>query len=253
MFRQKTGDIASQWYVKVLQALDAYLKYGNPEELHTARVALKRLFTLWRMNRKHAGKECARIILLWKAVFREAGAERSSYVNAILIRKYSLHQNGSNPKQIKNTPALPVFMTMRELLENEQGNLVRLASDSGFNACRKFCREELEELLTLLLISDQEFWHPARKKAKRVRYLFDLLRATGKLIPEAGLYNAIDQIQEHIGNWHDLVQFRSAFELSKPDEIKLAADINFSAQKITFCVEELFNSCSPEWLPGYLR
>jgi CHAD domain-containing protein len=253
MFRQRTGNSVKKWYVKVFQALDTYLQSGDPEELHTARVVLKRLFTLWRMNRKHAGKECMRLILIWKAVFKEAGVDRSSYVNAILIKKYSLHQNGSNPKKIKYTPALAVFLANRELLEKEQENLVNLASGSNFKACRKFCKKELEQLISLLLTSDQEFWHPARRKAKRIRYLVDLFQATGKMIPEARWYNAIDRLQEHIGKWHDLVQFRSSFDPSELDAKKLSTAIHQEANKITVCVHELFNSCSPECLPGYLR
>lgn len=252
MFRRKSYVIANGLYARVTDALSNYTEGSGMEELHIARVALKRLFTLWRMNRKHSGRECHGLVMIWKCVFREAGATRNQHVNSILFKKYSLYHKRSIPHESMNAPVLPVYLIMRELLEKEQNKLVSLASLSGYDECMKFCRNELEKLLSLLLTCDEEFWHPARKKAKHIRYIFDLFEETGKM-PEAGFYDAVDRLQKQIGDWHDLVQFRSAFLPSELNVNKLKADITFVEQKVNASVAELFNSCSPEWLPDYLR
>lgn len=252
-FSKKSCDYASQLYSRAMHALDSYVHAGDHEELHKARVALKRLFTLWRMNRRKMCRECRLFILIWKSVFRQAGLQRSEHLMDSLNKKYAPGRIAPIGGSCSDYALLQVYLTVRSLLEVRQKQLVDMASEASFDECMKFCRKETGELLVLLITGDKEFWHPVRKKAKRVSYIFELVHEAGKPMPDIRLYRLLERMQNVIGHWHDLKQFQSNYKSAETDTAKLESDIGLAEKKVNELTVDLFNSCSPEWLPDYLR
>lgn len=196
---------------KASNALLAYCHTGEAEDLHRFRVACKRLFMIYTVNEGYVKTTDLQLILNWKSAFKVAGWQRALELEERLVSRFSSlgkarSDSESNPGRIKSK-----LRASLHLLKESRKELVAHSGNAGRRQWDSYLKKQADRLYTYLLLDDLNFWHDARKCAKRMLYGAELYSAAGKKSAPIPFRVVLDQLQDSIGEWHDLNLFRSNY------------------------------------------
>jgi CHAD domain-containing protein len=200
-----------KWTRKRFSILVQHIVYygvlHQPDDLHEVRVQLKRLSALFFLCKKLGWKVTGEKAV--RELFKHAGTIRSAHVHLAISEKWKMNDIPLADAQ-KTT-----IHTENELFSLKESYYI----SSMERICRKLCRNcrkiskrqwrrffsaQIAILKTAFANqSDPDQLHDQRKRIKRLIYLMELLPS--KAAKKANFQvKKMDQLQDKIGNWHDL-------------------------------------------------
>jgi CHAD domain-containing protein len=209
--------------------LDRYLAGSDPEDLHQMRLSLKRARALaWIHDKADGRRRIRKRLKPWIRLYRLSGSVRDLEVQLKLLNALD-----APPEIIARWEASLSCARDRFLDEAQDGDgtLVRCAGNIRRHAGRLGASPALETVRQLWRDVTRDFdpgnilhWHEHRKRLKRLIYLDRQLPGMFQRLPllpySIGL--RMDDLQDSIGKWHDVVIILAAFDRHPMTEAETA-------------------------------
>jgi len=200
----------------MLAHLLAFCETQKPEELHQFRVQVKKIKALLLFLQ---GRSAVKQLKPLQAIFKQAGKIRSAHVNLAFIELADAEIKNEQEK-IAHSESKRLYSKVGvhvKTLKKLRKALAAIFQDIENKAVVRAYKKQLKKLRRFFTRSDLPVLklHQNRKKIKNLLYFCDVL--PGSLLQKFQLNIAyLDQLQEAIGEWHDVVV---AFELLKTEGI----------------------------------
>ena len=197
--------------------LEKYKTTQNTESLHQFRVHLKKLkagLQVLASRKKTRGLQKARGVV--RKVFLEAGEVREKELIEHWLKRHRM-QTILSKKQIhqhtqKAKAGLSAHYKKYEKKLDKISGFIREAmlSISDKDLDKYWTSLEKEWQVNQAMIPPSTQWHDRRKLAKKILYTLNAFpaRTRSSLLPARNL-NALDQLQDAIGQWHDEVLLKN--------------------------------------------
>lgn len=203
----------------MLAHLLAFCATQKPEELHQFRVQVKKIKALLLFLQGHSAIKQLKPL---QAIFKQAGKIRSAHVNLAFIEQYQVADAEIKNEQEKIAHSESQRFCSKvgahvKTLKKLRKTLAATFQDIENKAVVRVCKKQLKKLSRFFTRPDLPVvqLHHIRKKIKNLLYFCDVL--PDSLLQKFQLNIAyLDQLQEAIGQWHDVVV---AFELLKTEGI----------------------------------
>lgn len=209
--------------------LDTYLTGRDPEDLHQMRLSLKRARALaWIHDKAGGHRDLRKQLKPWIRLYRLSGEVRDLEVQLKL-----LHALDAPPGTIARWEEM--LARARDSFLHEarsgDGSLGKCTSAIRRHTCRLEATPARETVRQLWTTATRDLdpanslqWHDNRKRIKRLVYLDRQLPAMFHLLPlvpySIGL--RMDDLQDAIGKWHDVVIVLEAFDRHPMTEAEAA-------------------------------
>jgi CHAD domain-containing protein len=209
--------------------LDRYLAGGDPEDLHQMRLSLKRARALaWIHDKAGGHRRIRRRLKPWIRLYRLSGSVRDLEVQLKL-----LHALDAPPGVIARweemlSSARDSFLDEAQdgdgTLSQCTGNIRRHAGRLGVTPALETVSQLWRDTARELDPGNILHWHEHRKRLKRLIYLDSQLPDMFQILPlvpySIGL--RMDDLQDTIGKWHDVVIIMAAFDRHPMTEAETA-------------------------------
>jgi CHAD domain-containing protein len=201
-----------EWQKVALQQLDDFIQYSQPENLHKARVMMKKMLASAKLISHLTGKR-NRCFKEWKTISSLAGDVRlTGIINKLLVRYPTLGDLKISEKVIavRMRALQKRFLKSRKFLEESKVELSASMKKIQAKDLVKFLNNQLSKSVEgINTLPETTGWHKSRIHLKRVMYLSSLL-TTKQLsgLKVDVLHPFFDQLQEDLGQWHDLTDLR---------------------------------------------
>jgi CHAD domain-containing protein len=223
MKKKDESKYLNKHWKKMQNGLKTYLKTGDKEQLHTLRVEVKKLRAmLTLMQTITRNKKLLKLFKPVKTVFKHAGEIRNSQINLELAQQYQLHNEEFEYSQRQHMEQCaeefkqkaPEYIKKLKRANHRIKSSLRRVPDKSVAG---FYKNQLKQIAGSLAIPHfDEGLHDCRKQMKILMYNYGL---SEKALQNRVDFNEpyIDDLQSHIGNWHDHIL---AIELFASPEIQ---------------------------------
>jgi CHAD domain-containing protein len=197
-----------------LQMLQTFTPGADEEIIHQLRVSLKKIkAVLLFISTLHPAK-AKQIRKKVQLIFRAAGSIREAQLQLQWLKKkryLHLIKAASLEQKIKQDEEL--FLQQKELfhtlLTSIREDVLKQIHKIKSSAVTEYAVKLKEELHEQAIHVVKDDWHELRKLSKQLLYAHHWVSEQDKLKVMTVLsYHSIDQLQEEIGMWHDLVDMQ---------------------------------------------
>ncbi|GAB2690264.1 hypothetical protein GCM10027037_11510 [Mucilaginibacter koreensis] len=254
MKRKDESKYLAKHWKKMQQGLKAYLKTDDKEQLHTLRVEVKKLRAmLTLMQTITRNKKLLKLFKPVKAVFKHAGEIRNSQINLELAQQYQLHNDEFEHTQRQHMEQCaeefkqkaPQYLKKLKRANHRIKNSLKRVPDKSVAG---FYKDQLKQIASSLAIPHfDEGLHDCRKQMKVLMYNHSL---SEKALQDRVEFNEqyIDDLQSHIGDWHDHVLaielFASPEVQDKPVVNKIKRENRKTEKNITELTRDFLNKAT---------
>jgi CHAD domain-containing protein len=223
--------------------LDRYLAGRDPEDLHQLRLSLKRARALAWIHDK-AGKrgQIRKRLKPWIGLYRLSGEVRDLEVQLKLLRALDAPPGIIARWEEMLSCARVTFLNeahdedgaLSQCTENIRRHTCRLKATPAQETVRQLWTDVTRDLDP----TDSLHWHEHRKQLKRLIYLDRQLPGMFHLLPlvpySIGL--RMDDLQDSIGKWHDVVIILAAFDRHPMTEAEAAFVLTILKPRLSLLV-----------------
>ncbi len=193
-----------------IHQLDRFIVTGEAEDLHQARLSMKRILAFaWLFRKVHGRGKSASCFREWKKIAALAGDIRSCHVHNSLITEFS-----NDPSlKIKKREMYRRWDTLkkaygpaRHLLLEKRAKGLSAAGRISSKQTMKILDDALRELRDVFknLHKDKD-WHRARILLKRSLFLNVFIRKAQRAKLFLNLSHPLaEKLQKQLGDWHDM-------------------------------------------------
>ncbi len=229
----------------MLKHYKAFLKGGNPEELHKMRIQIKRIRALFELSLDNRSPRCIRRV---QKLFSIGGAIRNAHVTLELAERYQI-----------DCPSL--LEQQKQVQKGAMGRLerskkFRLKSISTACLYAEKCIKEVQwrrvelfyktsiEYIGSIAASEaisEKHLHDCRKKVKTLMYVSEVLPK--QRVKKLGVnIDYLQSVQEAIGEWHDVQMVHQLLE--EYGDANVALEFKINADRALRKVLDLLKSFS---------
>jgi CHAD domain-containing protein len=196
---------------RIIFHLVAFCENNDAEDLHKMRVALKKLKAfIYFLSKTTKLKHLPNLLVPVKAIFKHAGDIRNAQVNIELAKNFHLTNKRFCTAQEKIIEGESVRFWQRaevsiSTIERTVVSIFPYLKDVKTRRVVKFFRKEIKKSDHRLQKDlNTEEWHSFRKKIKIILYAYKLSGGSAEQKIYLNLLY-LDDLQESIGKWHDIV------------------------------------------------
>ncbi len=216
------------WQDEALQQLHLFIHTSHPENLHKARVLMKKILASAKLLSHLTGKG-NNFFKEWKHISSLAGEVRSAgIVNEHLFHYPKLNDFKISEKVIAGRVRTlqKRFIKSRKFLEESRMELSATMKKIDTKDLVKFLNKQMSKFAECInTLPETTQWHRSRIHLKRVMYLSSLLTTKQYFGLKVDVRHPFfDQLQEELGQWHDLTDLRQHIidgKLTPPRKRKL--------------------------------
>jgi CHAD domain-containing protein len=204
-------DYTDKQLQNALHLLKQYDSASNEEVLHQLRVSLKKIKAVIDYLLTRHPKKVKSIRRKLQIVFHPAGDLREAELRLKWLKGNTFNFLIAETQfEQKINEELELFFTQKEiyrkLLATVDEKLNRYLKETEESDLLHYALELKQKLGQLLPVVLQQDWHALRKLIKQLLYAHHWLSAKDKLkVLTVAAYQKMDQLQEKIGAWHDVV------------------------------------------------
>jgi CHAD domain-containing protein len=200
------------WQDEALQQLNLFIHTSHPENLHEARVMMKKILASAKLHSHITGKRNS-CFKEWKTISSLAGEVRlTGIINKLLFHYPSLGDLKISEKVIagRMRALQKRFIKSRKFLEESRVELSASMKKIQAKDLVKFLNNQLSKSVECINTPPETTgWHKSRIHLKRVMYLSSLLTTKQYFGLKVDVRHPFfDQLQEELGQWHDLTDLR---------------------------------------------
>lgn len=195
------------------QELEKYHEFRNAEHLHRFRVHLKKLKAgLQVLESRNGNRDLKKIVAKVKSLFHRAGIVREIELIENWLRRHrmepilkgmQIHRSAEKARE-----GLDSHHKKFQRILDEMGGILRQSIEeiNERDMRRYWVGLEVKWGLEKQAIPPSTHWHERRKLAKKMLYTLNTFpRKIQPVLLPAGRINALDHLQDTIGQWHDEV------------------------------------------------
>lgn len=203
--KKKIQHLFDEIWNNLIDHLDDFVRSGQPESLHQFRVHIKKAKALVRI---YIGKPGDPLQACLKTIFREAGKVRSIWIHQELLQQWHADPAYFRELSIQYEWQSAIFLKRsgkfrKQLLKTGKRLRDRFSDIPEDELTWRFLVriDRIEEMLNR---TDAEaYWHEARKRVKVLLYAYSV--SGNKFQTKIPLHTKyLDELQEMIGEWHDI-------------------------------------------------
>ena len=199
-----------------------YFKDVNLEALHHFRLQVKKLRALFLLtNATLTDPYQENLLHSLRAIYKHAGRIRSAHINAGLIEKYATSEWKDNSMKKLEANEVKRFHSKQntyiKTIKLIRGSLIEGFRDIPDKEVTALFKKRLKKLARSFSQANERVdpLHGARKEIKNLLYLYQMLPKTiARKLHLNDKY--LNQLQEAIGKWHDVVMAHELLETTSP-------------------------------------
>lgn len=209
--------------------LDKFSSTGGQEELHHFRVNVKKVkAVIGLMESTGQGNIKQSDQARLKKIFKQAGKIRTAYIELLLMKQYSLKNEGyfKTQQELIKQRSIDFADKLKrhsDMLRRVKKKLLAETGNIRDKSIKRYVKSLFEKLSGLFSSNkDDNEYHKARMVLKNLLYTYELFpeKLKKKLKPDSGY---LDELQEVIGEWHDaaiaLNRISRLSPASKPEDL----------------------------------
>ncbi len=224
---------------------EAFVETGSQENLHQFRVFVKKLraFIVLLDDAREQDK-LTRAFKPLKKIFRHGGKIREAYINLQLSSHYDLKNEDFIQQQVNEIEKEIINFKLNarkyhKILKQVHQAIEEELKETQNDRINNFYNNQLAQIAsTLEKLEFTEVLHNCRKQIKTLVYNRKVVgkALNGNLNLNAGY---LDQLQEHIGNWHDTVIAIQLFSAPAFNSKPVIAKIKRQSTRLRKSINEL--------------
>jgi CHAD domain-containing protein len=196
--------------------LEHFVQSSEAEAIHQLRVCMKKLRAVYRfLSVVHPSKKLTKSYKKkFRLLFAAAGAirekqlmkQRLTHLNAdvLIATSSSFTDADEGMEQFKVHAA-----HHEEFISSFTHRLLELADKVKEDDLLRYCITLREQLFQNMKLSAQDNWHELRKQIKQLLYSYHWMLPLQQIkLIRVQQMQALNRLQEAIGNWHDLIDFK---------------------------------------------
>lgn len=203
-----------KYHSRMIVCLDDFIRTGNHESLHKARVAAKHLGAIqWMLKKEFPKSKIDKIFAPLKALYKSTGAHRDQDN----FYRWVMHQRIKPGKKFLLPKPKPIQKSVGRVFREQLADFNKIPG-KVFPLLKKWKPKQTKKLLANTRKKVSGFqqhplakWHNERKKIKYLIYLHEFAGAKPKDFPVKKLNN----LQDILGQWNDRRIFHRKINASK--------------------------------------
>lgn len=216
-FRKKIADYHSDRWKSLRSAVKAVSKDPNEESIHEARVAIKKINSFFHLlGYCDPDFDAGRTLKPLNKLFKQMGKVRDHDSLLQLCSRFHIDLlafPGDHRREKKAYKKLHRHCdNCRDEFRQMKKSGTRQLKHVSIDKWKEYIKGESKNIFRVASSGvTQEACHPMRKSIKHLAYNAGI-RDTNGLIKKTAI-DQLDQMQDRIGEWHDIAKFRSRIEI----------------------------------------
>lgn len=244
-------DYYAELWKQVRKNLKSYLVTKEQPFLHKLRVDIKKLRALSEFI-EHCDKDydSHKSLKLIREIFHTAGHLRDAFVLGKLAEEFKVNKelfvSGNDKQRFHFEKLKKLFLKKSYIIADERRKAAKKNSYIKTELLIEYIAGMRNEIIAQLKNSSPKKLHSTRREIKKLLVLHKLYsKAEKKILPQADIL-FFDNIQESMGNLHDLENFRNALmELRMNSVLRKKVVVVSNQEKLLS--EQIFTTCN-NWL-----
>ena len=245
MKRKIEKNYVNELWESINSNFEAFVDTGSQENLHQFRVYVKKLRAfIVLLDDALKQDKLARAFKPIKKIFKHAGKIREAYINLQMSSHYDLKNEEFVQLQVNEIEREVINFRLnakkyQKILKQVYESIGEELQETRNDRINDFYHHQLTHIAsTLEKIEFTEVLHDCRKQIKTLVYNRKIV---GKALDGKLNFNAeyLDQLQEHIGNWHDTVVAIQLFSAPAFNGQPVIAKIKRQSTRLRKSINEL--------------